>query len=571
MKMIKSLTILIIVLLCNNVNANDTIVVASNMFRIDHSKTLIVINQDVNSINATWTQLKSVILLDDTYYDIVTPLDSVQIGVGYEVLNVLNNQDYMMYFTQLPIISISTIYEIVDEPKVLANFTMVETNQNEITSNMGIEYRGVWSQTLPKKSFRIEFWSDTIGNDTEKISLLGMRTDDDWNLQAMYNEPLRFRSKTNNDLWRTIHTPYYISSEPDAKSGIQMKYAELFLNGEYRGLYCVSERVDRKQLKLKKYDGSIRGELYKGVSWGDGTVIFENLPPYNNSSILWDGFEYKYPEDEVDWINLYDFVDFVMHESNEVFYSEYQSEFNIDNAVDYFLFLNLLRASDNTGKNIYIARYKTNDPYFYVPWDLDGTFGIVWDGSQMNITSGLLSNGFFDRLWKDCSENGFREKLQLRWNDLRSNIISDSALTNMFQVNYNYLTQNAIYEKESIAWNDYSLDTTQISYMSGWTNKRLIYLDEKINDTCVPIGINSVKKLAFKVYPNPVSDFLYIDCEVPNTLNVEIYNVYGQLIKTACLSREENRISLNGLSNGLYFINIRSKDYDETMKIAVQR
>ena len=157
MKMIKSLTVLIIVLLCNNVNANDTIVVASNMFRIDHSKTLIVINQDVNSINATWTQLKSVILLDDTYYDIVTPLDCVQIGVGYEVLNVLNNQDYMMYFTQLPIISISTIYEIVDEPKVLANFTMVETNQNEITSNMGIEYRGVWSQTLPKKSFKDSF------------------------------------------------------------------------------------------------------------------------------------------------------------------------------------------------------------------------------------------------------------------------------------------------------------------------------------------------------------------------------------------------------------------------------
>jgi hypothetical protein len=37
--------------------------------------------------------------------------------------------------------------------------------------------------------------------------------------------------------------------------------------------------------------------------------------------------------------------------------------FNIDNAVDYFIFLNLLYASDNIGKNNYVAKYDTGQQW----------------------------------------------------------------------------------------------------------------------------------------------------------------------------------------------------------------
>ena len=47
-----------------------------------------------------------------------------------------------------------------------------------------------------------------------------------------------------------------------------MKYAEVFINNNYRGVYCVTELIDRKQLQLKKFELNngnfrIRGELYK--------------------------------------------------------------------------------------------------------------------------------------------------------------------------------------------------------------------------------------------------------------------------------------------------------------------
>lgn len=151
---------------------------------------------------------------------------------------------------------------------------MIETNQSFLEFHIGIQYRGGWSQSLPKKSMEIEFWTDSTGTETVDHSLLGMRSDDDWNLQAMYNEPLRIRSKTSNDLWRMINTLHYQNQEPKAINGIRMKYVELFVNNEYRGLYCLGEKVDRKQLKLKKYNGNIRGELYKGVSWEGGCKYF---------------------------------------------------------------------------------------------------------------------------------------------------------------------------------------------------------------------------------------------------------------------------------------------------------
>src|SRR5690606_4420664 len=97
----------------------------------------------------------------------------------------------------------------------------------------------------------IEFREDTNYEVTKDVSLLGMRSDDDWNLEAFAIEPLRLRSVVGFDLWRDIHQPYYAFLEPTAQSSVRHVYAELFVDGGYRGLYGVGERVDRKQLQVK--------------------------------------------------------------------------------------------------------------------------------------------------------------------------------------------------------------------------------------------------------------------------------------------------------------------------------
>ena len=167
---------------------------------------------------------------------------------------------------QLPIVTIEPSEDILDEPRTLVQFTLTEHDGTQTISPIGIEYRGGYSQSYDKKSMRIEFWDDATGDDTSNVSLLDMRSDDDWSLQAMYNQSLHLRSKSAFDLWGEIDTLCYIDQEPEPVNGVHYEYIEVFINDGYRGVYGLSERVDHKQLRLKKeYEGIIRGELYKEI------------------------------------------------------------------------------------------------------------------------------------------------------------------------------------------------------------------------------------------------------------------------------------------------------------------
>ena len=524
------------------------------MYSIDHLHKLILVNQDVDLINSFYPDTKSDIALDVNYsFDL--PVEVIQTGILYSVKN-SSNVLYRLFFTQLPVINIYS-GAIVDEPKVLASFKLVESNGNIITSDIGIEYRGAWAQTQPKKPYRIEFWTDKTGKSTHDVSLLGMRSDDDWNLQAMYNEPMRIRSKTNNDLWKKIHTVYYQRSEPDAVNGITMKYAELFLNDEYKGVFCVGEPMDRKQLKLKKHNGSIRGEMYKGIHWGDNAKL-NGVEPFDNNSLIWGSFEYEHPEEEIDWQNLYDFVYFAAYSSTDVFNEEYKARFDVDNAVDYFLFLNLLRATDNQSKNIFIAKYNEGEPYFYAPWDLDGTYGVIWDGSKEDETNDILTNNFYTRMRQDYSEDGFVQKLERRWSALRSTIITKPAILKMFEESYDYLYFNGVYEREHLVWPSFSPAVeTEFTYMSNWLERRLKYLDEVFNYNPSNL-IGSPLANHIKLYPNPTQHGFFVR-GIEASTSLIITDLGGRIVFSQTVSNDEY-VSVNLLPEGVYVVNIQSSN-----------
>jgi hypothetical protein len=461
---------------------NDTIVIANDRYFIDQKRQLIITNVNVAWVNDQWKRTKTHIRMGDKYA-FSSPVAQVEIGKAYSIAQSAQDSVFTLYFTQLPIIHITTKFKIKDQPSVLANFKMVESAANtKITeSYIGIQYRGNWSQTLPKKSMEIQFWKDTKGDEKQNFALLGMRNDDSWNLQAMYNEPLRLRSKTNNELWQLLHRPLgYQKKEPQAINGIRMNYIELFMNNEYRGLYCLAEKVDGKQLKLKKYDeNGIRGELYKADSKGQ-IRAFRDLPPYNNQLLEWGGFEYKYPKEKTDWSNLHRLMDLVINAPDSIFYQQYAKHFEMNNAVDYYIFLNLLRLIDNRDRNLYLAKYDQQHPYFYVPWDLDGSFGASPQGAKDPHTIGLISNGFFKRAFKDKNPNEFYENLAKRWAVLRASILTPEAVMAMFKKNHDFLLQNGVYERERLAWPEYKYEPEdQFAYTLDWITARISYLDSQ--------------------------------------------------------------------------------------------
>lgn len=487
--------------------AEGIIPIDERYLNVDAKQKIILVNQSTTELNALCPGAKQSLVCGEKTYTFDAAVQCLETGQAYVVTD--NEQIlYDFYCTMLPVIRIETKNTIRDEPRVPAIFYLCTKEGNIVQDTIGVEYRGGTTQSYPKKSLRIEFWADSEGKSTKDYSLLGMRNDDDWNLQAMYNEPLRIRSKLCFELWQSMSALYYAQEEPEALNGVRQEYVELFLNNEYRGVYTLSERVDRKQLKLKKYkNGSIRGELYKGVSWGAST--FTSLPAYDNKKILWGGLEYKYPDPDayfdsdespeshensdsddnsdpeklIDWANIYDFVRFVLQEQSAGFYEGIPAVFDQANAVDYFIFLNLIRARDNCGKNIYIARYDSDEPYFYLPWDLDGSLGMKWDGTRRPLTHGLIGNGLFNRLISPHENNNFPLKLQERWAELRSEQLTHERIMQMFREQFDYLDNNGVYQRELKVWNkSLAVDYDNLHYTADWLEKRLAWLDDVFDD-----------------------------------------------------------------------------------------
>jgi hypothetical protein len=542
--------------------AENTIAVAADFYHVDTKNHLVVLSQPITDTKViTGLDLGGAFILPE-------PATSLAPGTEYQAKH--NGEDYTVFVTQLPIVRLTTRHTIVDAPSVYAKFSLTESTGAVTTTNMGIEIRGAWSQTYPKKSYELSMWADTTGATSRDVQLLGMRTDNKWNLQALYNEPLRFNNKVSHELWREMNQLYYQAKEPDAKSGVGMAFVEVFLNNEYQGVYGLSERVDRKLLKLKKYNAGIKGELYKG-SGRDSASLFQGAPAFDNRSEVWSGFEYKHPDELIDWTNLRDLVRFVARSSPADFQRQYQQRFRLDNLVDYFIFLNLLRATDNTGKNLYLARYNTNEPYFYVPWDLDGVFGTDWQGLNDNVTEGLLTNNLYERLLQDNSPTGFRRALAKRWASLRTNLITEEYIMGKFRTQHDYLLRNNVYKRERLAWPTYTYRATQLTYMTTWLHARLAYLDGAFAQPAdaVLAAAPAAASARATLFPNPAHDYLSVELPAgAGPSQVSIRDLSGHLVLQASLSGS-TRVPVGHLAKGLYAVVLESQAAVQVTKLVL--
>ena len=410
--------------------------------------------------------------------------DGVTNELSYEKKILVRNKDiYSLFISKYPLIHLTFNDSVVNSKyKIPGYFTYFEDNKYVKTS-MGLRHRGNLSLSFAKKSFDLEFWEDSTNRQSKDLKFKELRSDDDWILDAMFNEPLRLRSYIATNLWSKIHKPYYLEKEPNAKSGFDVKYVEVFKNNEYYGIYQFSESLDRKQLKLKKNKKNIiYGELYKADSYKGGPSFEKSSEKYINLLTKWNGWEISYPiiKDEANWENLSEFSDLVVNSSDETFLKNIESKINFSNVIDYYLFVNLLGATDNLGKNYYLGKYDENEPYFFIPWDLDGVWGVIQDGKPQWFTSEIiLDNGLLKRLLV-INPNDYKEKVKKRWVELRLNEFSNEKLFLEIDNIYNRFTDEKIYEREYLVWKNKLNKTSNeehYDHLRNWLIKRLIYLD----------------------------------------------------------------------------------------------
>lgn len=281
--------------------------------------------------------------------------------------------EYNLKCTTLPLMNIDCADEITGE-NVSMTMTLFDNGGNAtqtiIKSDGNIHIRGGSTRSYPKKPYRISLTQSSVGGNerTNKVSLLGMRQDDDWILYPAYNDQEKIRNVFSMNLWK------YTCAEDNSfglDNGIEYKYLELFINGEYWGLYALGYPVDELQLEI---DFSKNEHLYKKISWASE----ENIADTFDGPI--DGYKTTETGGD-DWAVLREYyVNFYKNQNNA---EEMYSGIDIDNAIDIYLFINLVQGRDQVDdsgfniKNMYLS-FKYSDGkkiLLHTPWDLDLTWG----------------------------------------------------------------------------------------------------------------------------------------------------------------------------------------------------
>ena len=386
--------------------------------------------------------------------------------------------------------------------------TIVESN-NSIKYKANIKWHGGSTNTSDKhkRNYKIKL--------SEDASLLGLRSDNNWILDAGQADVFRLRNRIATELWNDMaHKPYYYDQEPNVLTGVRGKVVEVYLNDEYRGIYCLTEVMDRKELKLKKFDkktGQIHGGLWKSESWGNSLMY--DVIPYDNSKETWGSFEVKYPDlddlETTDYSTLSDAITFVATSSDEDFSNYVHEYFDMPVIIDYYIFLHVLNAFDNTGKNIFWAVYdkEIDKKITLAIWDLDGTVGQKWIENATSPELEVENNlNLYVRL-KKLNVDSFNEKVRERYYELRESILSTENLVNRYEYYYNLITDCGAVEREEEKWSgDSDIDGRTLNFklefndIKNWIIGHMDFLD----NTIFSVNTNIQNTYYFPIYNHSI-------------------------------------------------------------------
>lgn len=329
--------------------------------------------------------------------------------------------------------------------------------------NCRLRWRGSSSLAYDKKSLAVKI-VDNQGEELD-VNMLGIRLKDNWILDAMAVDRLRMRNRVLFDLWNEINrTPW--STDYDRRNGTLGHFVELYFNGNYQGLYCLTDKIDRKLLNLKKAkvnnagDVTVRGLLYKCKSHTKASYLSNYDGTASVNTIAWNGYELKVPEDYpsiATWQPLMDIIDTTRTLEPEQLIERYQDFFYRDNLIDYMVFILTFRIADNSLKNTYLSTPDiTKDKRFIItPWDLDASLGNSYNGDWTNELTAmkyLYTVLLYYKLY--YFDPDFNQAFKERWRELRQSHFTLENLEDKLNAYADLLMNSGAWCRERAKWNN---------------------------------------------------------------------------------------------------------------------
>jgi hypothetical protein len=104
-------------------------------------------------------------------------------------------------------------------------------------------------------------------------------------------------------------------------------------------------------------------------------------------------------------------------------------------------------------------------------------------------------------------------------------------------------------------------------YLAGTPSNTIVYRFTPIGFTGIDEPV--LKKTSLDIYPNPVTDKLYVqsDEELEKAI---VYNMLGERIAEAAINAKKGIIETNQLSAGVYLLKLKGRDFERTDRFVKQ-
>lgn len=347
------------------------------------------------------------------------------------------------YYANLPVIEINTqnnklpydkehyincSFEISNCENEDYNFSVSMKKKYGDDESVGIRLRGNSTSGYDKKPYRIKF--------DKKTSLLGMKKNKSWVLLADYIDQSAIRNYAAFSMAEMFDNLDFTPSP---------NHVVLFLNGEYKGLYLLTEQVDensgRTDVKTG-IDASTQTDFPFLVEM-DRNALSEGVTGVDNFKI--DGLhpmEIKYPESDerglaagqedvvFNYIKEYLTAVFTTLKTNDKVEVSFRDEpvgfadlVDEESFIDYHLLMELMRNQDASWGSIYMHKTKDGKMVMGPVWDFDWSCSSEWIGGPYNKSeiesAQRLCTSKLNTLFREYIkiEENFL-KVQARWNEV---------------------------------------------------------------------------------------------------------------------------------------------------------
>lgn len=423
-----------------------------------------------------------------------------------------------------------------------------------------------------------------------------MPAENDWVLYAPYSDKSLIRNALTFDLANKM-----------GQYASRTRFCELFLNGEYLGVYILLEKIkrDKNRVDISKLNpDEISGDDLTGgyilkIDKTEGAELDGWISPYapptapDNSIFI----QYHYPKpsdivpEQKEYIRNYitAFEDMLASENFSDPLTGYSAWIDVPSFVDFLLINEISRNVDGYRLSSYFYKDKNSDDnkiYMGPVWDFNLAFGNAdyYDGSMI---AGLFIDyllpqvdGFHIPFWwlQLMSDPKFAQKTIERWQELRESIFHPDTL----EANIDGLVTilDEAQQRNFQRWpilNEYVWPNNfvggsyaeEINYLKNWIAQRSNWLDSYFAD--ISTGIKNEKEIinnSFKIIgikPNPFNSLAILEFQLnqPGNIHVDLYDNSGRFLKNIFtgfkrINTHTLKISMNDFSSGLYFVRVRS-------------